>query len=85
MFNVTVLRMKDIVKYIIMIIIAIILIISISKMFTLIKKDEKDLEKEKQEEKKSFGSFIKCLDKTIPAISIIDEESNKEENKTKKN
>ncbi len=85
MFNVTVLRMKDIIRYIIMIIIAIILIISISKMFTLIKKDEKDLEKEKQEEKKSFGSFIKCLDKTIPAISIIDEESNKEENKTQKN
>ena len=59
--------------------------ISISKMFTLIKKDEKDLEKEKQEERKTFGSFIKCLDKTIPAISIIDEESNKEENKTEKN
>lgn len=85
MFNVTVLRMKDIIRYIIMIIIAIILIISISKIFALIKKDDKEKE-QNQEEKISFGSFIKCLDKTIPAISIIDEENEQtQENKKEKN
>ncbi len=85
MFNVTVLRMKDIIRYIIMIIIATILIITISKVFSSLKDNDKEKE-EKNKEKISFGAFLSCIDETIPAISIIDEKNEQiQENKKEKN
>lgn len=88
MFNVTVLKLRDIVKYICEIVLAILIIISISKFFN----------KESQEENINKliqngiqivpqNSMTSCLDKTISAISIINDDeltneklTNEEEN-----
>lgn len=73
MFNVTVLKMKDIVKYTLKCTITIVLVMTISKKFYSINS------KEKQETKLSnisFGSLLACLDETLPTASIVDESIN---------
>ena len=76
MFNVTILKMKDIKKYFISIIVFIIIIISLTKYFSNIKKESQIIkqEVEKKVENISGQSLVSCLDKTIPVISSINEE-----------
>lgn len=75
MFNVTILKMKDIIKYFIGILLFALIIIIISKNFS------KDTEKNKIVTKLgsklsiiSEKSLMECIDKTIPVISNINEE-----------
>ncbi len=72
MFNVTVLKMKDIRKYMIGMVITIIAIIAISKYFPQNAKKEKIVQKLVSE-----NAMINCLDQTIPTISNINEEYKK--------
>ena len=76
MFNVTVLKMKDIKKYFISTIIFIITIISLTKYFSNIKKDSQVIKQqvEKKVENISGQSLVSCLDKTIPVIANVNEE-----------
>ena len=80
MFNVTVLKMKDIIKYFAGIIITIILVIYISKHVPFVKNDKKE-ENNKQSKMETIqlGSLTSCLDKTIPTMSSINENYNKVE------
>lgn len=72
MFNVTVLKMKDIRKYMIGMVITIIAIIAISKYFPKDTKEEKIVQKLVSE-----NAMISCLDQTIPTMSNINEEYKK--------
>lgn len=91
MFNVTVLKMKDIIKYLVGIMITIFFVIYTAGFFSSKKNEIK--KEEKQEQSKieifQFGSLTSCLDKTIPAMSSMNEEYNKieqeNENTTPKN
>lgn len=91
MFNVTVLKMKDIIKYLVGIMITIFFVIYTAGFFSFKKNEIK--KEEKQEQSKieifQFGSLTSCLDKTIPAMSSMNEEYNKieqeNENTTSKN
>lgn len=91
MFNVTVLKMKDIIKYLVGIMITIFFVIYTARFFSSKKNEIK--KEEKQEQSKieifQFGSLTSCLDKTIPAMSSMNEEYNKieqeNENTTSKN
>lgn len=91
MFNVTVLKMKDIIKYLVGIMITIFFVIYTARFFSSKKNEIK--KEEKQEQSKieifQFGSLTSCLDKTIPAMSSMNEEYNKieqeNENTTPKN
>lgn len=78
MFNVTVLKMKDIVRYMLSLIIVIILFIFISKQM------KSTGQKEKKEQAKmpniTFGSLISCLDKTLPSVSVEKENEKIAEN-----
>ena len=75
MFNVTVLKMKDIKKYVIGIVITIILIIVISKYLPQVGKEEKIIQKLVPE-----NSMLGCLDTAVPTISSINEEYKQMEN-----
>ena len=79
MFNVTVLKMKDIIKYLVGIMITIFFVIYTARFFSSKKNEIK--KEEKQEQSKieifQFGSLTSCLDKTIPAMSSMNEEYNK--------
>ena len=91
MFNVTVLKMRDIIKYLVGIMITIFFVIYTARFFSSKKNEIK--KEEKQEQSKieifQFGSLTSCLDKTIPAMSSMNEEYNKieqeNENTTPKN
>lgn len=91
MFNVTVLKMRDIIKYLVGIMITIFFVIYTARFFSSKKNEIK--KEEKQEQSKieifQFGSLTSCLDKTIPAMSSMNEEYNKieqeNENTTSKN
>ncbi len=72
MFNVTVLKMKDIRKYMLGMVITIIAIIAISKYFPQNAKEEKMVQKLVSE-----NAMISCLDQTIPTMSNINEEYKK--------
>ena len=72
MFNVAVLKMKDIKKYLIGIMIAIIGIIVISQYFFQEKKEKKIVKKLMPE-----TSMLGCLEQTIPTIATINEEYKK--------
>lgn len=82
MFNVTVLKMRDIVKYALGLTLTMILVMAISKYIPS-KKTEKSEESKLQNI--SFGSLVGCLDETLPAVSNIDEDKKLEnENITEK-
>ena len=80
MFNVTVLKMKDIIKYLVGIIITIIFVIYTARYFSSTKIKTKEAEKKQSKiEIFQFGSLTSCLSKTIPTMSYINEEYNGEE------
>lgn len=79
MFNVTVVKMKDILRYILSCIITIILMMILTKIFSKIKQDKKEINLDKI----SFGSLIGCLESTIPASSILEKEEKKEKEENK--
>ncbi len=84
MFNVAVLKMKDIIKYLVEIIITITVIVIASRYFSSVKIKEKN--KQSKIEAFQFGSLTSCLDKTIPTMSNINKEYNEieKENETEK-
>lgn len=77
MFNVTVLKMKDIKKYLIGTIIFILLIISLTKYFSTIKQKSQVIkqEVEKQVDNISAQKFMGCLEQTMPVVASINEEN----------
>ena len=85
MFNVTVLKMKDIIKYLVGIIITIAFVIYTARYFSSIKNKVKEEEKKQSKiEIFQFGSLTSCLDKTIPTMSSVNEEYNKIEQENEK-
>lgn len=77
MFNVTVLKMRDLIKYFIGILITICVVLYTSKFFSSNKKEKVE---NNNSLKIEFGSLTSCLDKTIPVMSSINEEYNEIEN-----
>lgn len=76
MFNVTVLKMKDVIKYLIEIIICVLIIMCVTKYFSEIK----------FENKKISANVIKqnlasCIDTVVPAVAEVNKEEQEEENK----
>ena len=84
MFNVTVLKMKDIIKYLVGIIITIFFVIYTTRYFSTLKNNLKEDKEQPKIEIFQFGSLTSCLDKTIPTISNINEEYNKIEQENEK-
>ena len=83
MFNVTVLKMKDIKKYLIVTLIVMIGAIGINKYFSQISKGEKVVQKLIGE-----NSMLGCLEQSVPTMSTINEEYKKiasEDDKEEKN
>lgn len=76
MFNVTVLKMRDLIKYFAGIIITISVILYTSKYFSSIKNDKKQEINTSKLEIFSFGSLTSCLEKTIPVMATVNEEYN---------
>ena len=72
MFNVTVLKMKDIKKYMVGLLATAAVVIMVSKYFPLNTKEEKIVQKMLTE-----NSMLGCLDQTIPTISNMNEEYKK--------
>lgn len=72
MFNVTVLKMKDIKKYFIGMLAIIIVVLLISKYFPQVTKEKKIVPKVLAE-----NSMLGCLEQTIPTMSSINEEYKK--------
>lgn len=86
MFNVTVLKMKDILKYLVGIIITIAFIIYTTRYFSSTSKKHKEENKQSSTKTIQLGSLKGCLDKTIPTISSLNSDTNSEDNKkTKQN
>lgn len=86
MFNVTVLKMKDIIKYLVGIMITISFVIYTTRYFSS-NKDKINQEENKKQAKIEifqFGSLTSCLDKTIPTMSSMNEEYNKIEQENEK-
>ena len=81
MFNVTVVKMKDVFKYIFGIIFTIIMVVTISNVF-----GKREEIKDKKLNLLSEINLNKCLDKTLPAIANVNDEYNKieQENKNEK-
>lgn len=85
MFNVTVLKMRDIIKYLVGIIITIFFVIYTTRYFSSTKNKIKEEDKKQSKiEIFQFGSLTSCLDKTIPTMSSINEEYNKIEEENEK-
>ena len=84
MFNVTVLKMKDIIKYLVGITITIFFVINTTRYFSTLKNNLKEDQEQPKIEIFQFGSLTSCLDKTIPTISNINEEYNKIEQENEK-
>ncbi len=75
MFNVTILKMKDIIKYFIGISIVTIIVIFISKNLNKNKTGVEIMQKlDAKVQALSKESFVECLDQTIPTISNLNEE-----------
>lgn len=79
MFNVTILKMKDIIKYIIGIILTITIVIFISKHF---QKDNNNEQKIVNELKNGISmlseqSLLSCFEQTVPTMSNLNEEYSK--------
>ena len=85
MFNVTVLRLKDIVKYIICIFVLILLIFSITNYFSGAKENTQEVTQkvENVTNQISSHSLLSCLDATLPVVASIQhnggDENKKEE------
>lgn len=85
MFNVTVLKMNDIIKYFVGIIIVIGVITYTAKYFSATKNKIKEEDKKQAKiEIFQFGSLTSCLDKTIPTMSSINKEYNQLEKENEK-
>lgn len=83
MFNVTVLKMKDILKYLVGIILTVTFVIYTTRYFSSNTKNK--VNEEKKQSKIEISQQIdltSCLDKTIPTMSSINTENNKTEKKT---
>lgn len=76
MFNVTVLKMKDIIKYFLGITITLLVVITISKNFQKDTKEEKKILENLKSgiQTLSENTMLTCLDQTIPTISNVNEE-----------
>lgn len=72
MFNVTVLKMKDIRKYVLGMLVTIVLVITISKYLPKNLKEEKAMQK-----LVANHNMIECLDTTLPVMSNVNEEYKK--------
>ena len=72
MFNITVLKMKDIRKYVVGMLATVIGIIAVSKYFPQDIKEKKIVEKLVPE-----SSMIECLNQTVPTMSSVNEEYEK--------
>lgn len=72
MFNVTVLKMKDIKKYVIGLLATVVVVIIISKYFPQTAKEGKMIPKITVE-----NSMLGCLDQTVPTIANMNEEYKK--------
>ena len=85
MFNVTVLKMKDIIKYLVGISITIVFVIYTTRYFSTLKNNKNEVDK-KQSKIEIFqcGALTGCLDKTITTMSSINEEYNKMEQENEK-
>ena len=83
MFNVTVLKLKDIVKYIICIFVLILLIFSITNYFSEKKENTKQVTQkvENVTNQLSNHSLLSCLDATLPVVASI---NHSEENQRQK-
>lgn len=84
MFNVAVLKMRDIIKYLVGIIITISVVVYAAGYFSSIKGKVKEDKKQTKIEVFQFGSLTSCLDKTIPTMSNINEEYNEIEKENDK-
>ena len=75
MFNVTILKMKDIIKYIIGIIITILIIVFVSKQFQNNKNEEKIVNKvENGINMISEQSLLSCFEQVVPTMANINKE-----------
>lgn len=86
MFNVRILKMRDIRKCLVGIILTIAIVICTARYFSSIKKEDSKEEVIKETAKINifkFGSLTSCLNKTIPTMSNINEEYNKIEKENK--
>ena len=88
MFNVTVLKMKDIIKYMLGIFILILIIILISNAVNKEKSNVKPENEIIQNVEKGIqgltsNTFLGCLEQSIPVIASINKQDNTEKNKNK--
>ena len=86
MFNVRILRMRDIRKCLVGIILTIAIVICTARYFSSVKKEDTKEKVIKETAKINifeFGSLTSCLNKTIPTMANINEESNKIEKENK--
>lgn len=75
MFNVTILKMKDIIKYIIGIIITILIIVFVSKQFQNNRNEEKIVNKvENGINMISEQSLLSCFEQVVPTMANINKE-----------
>ena len=87
MFNVTVLRLKDIVKYIICIFVLVLLIFSITNYFSGMKENTKEVTQkiENVTNEISKNSLLSCLDATLPVVASINHAEEQNEEKLNEN
>lgn len=80
MFNVTVLRLKDIIKYIVCIFVLILLIFSITNYYSETKKNTQQVTQkiENVTNQISSHSLLSCLDATLPVVASINHTEEKE-------
>lgn len=76
MFNVTVLKMRDVFKVIIGITFIVVMVFGISKIFHRDTKEETKVVQKIESGIKSVSQFsmLNCIDQTIPTVSIVNEE-----------
>ncbi len=80
MFNVTVLRLKDIVKYVICAFVLLLFIFSITNYFSSVKQNTKEVTQkiENVTNQISSNSLLSCLDATLPVVASINHNEEKE-------
>ena len=78
MFNVTILKMKDVVKYFIGILLTIVIIITIGKNFNKTTRSKENIVTEVQDGIKSFSqnNMVSCIDKAMPVVANVNKEYN---------